>query len=174
MKKSLCLPLLSALALVCSAHAAAAELQLDIQLPALQGARVKRPYVAIWLEKAGSHEFVGSFEVWYDTSKRNNAGTKWLPDLRSWWRASGGQAQLSLDAISSATRPAGLQHIELSSSEVLHKLPAGDYELVVEASREHGGDEALRLPLRWPLRGALKADANGTQELGRVSLSGKP
>jgi hypothetical protein len=57
---------------------------------------------------------------------------------------------------------------------VLSSLPAGDYEIVVEAAREGGGREVLRLPLQWPLKSAAAAKAQGEHELGAVSLQAKP
>ena len=128
--------LLALLGLGSSAQALAAELhevQLDINLPEIQGSRVKRPYVAVWLEKAGSRDFAGNFAVWYDMRKPNNIGaTKWLPDLRNWWRASGSTASFPIDGVSGATRPPGDYSLSLGSSEAVKKLPAGSYEVVVE------------------------------------------
>lgn len=155
--------------------AQAVEAQLDITLPAIQGAKVRRPYVAVWLEKAASHDFAGNIAVWYDMKKPNNIGaTKWLPDLRSWWKASGSQASFPIDGVSGATRPAGEHSINLGAAEAVKKLAPGDYEVVVEVAREHGGHELLRLPLQWPPKSASKAEASGTAEVGLVRLSTRP
>lgn len=166
---------LSLLGLGAAMPAWSAEAQLDISLPTIQGARVKRPYVAVWLEKATSREFAGNLAVWYDMSKPNNVGAvKWLPDLRSWWRASGSQASFPIDGVSGATRPPGDHQINLGATEAVRKLPAGNYEVVVEVAREHGGHELLRLPLAWPPRAPATAEAAGTQEVGAVRLTSKP
>ena len=53
---------------------AAADAQLDLTIPTILGARVKRPYVAVWLENAASHQFAGNVAVWYDMSRPNNIG----------------------------------------------------------------------------------------------------
>jgi hypothetical protein len=158
---------------LCS-QACGAEAQLIVNLPSVQGARVKRPYVAVWIEKAATHDFVGNIAVWYDTDKPNNRGAKWLPDLRTWWRAIGSQAVLPIDGVSGATRPAGDQAINLGSSLAFQKLPAGNYDVVVEATREHGGYDLVRLGLQWPPRSVNKAEASGSQELGPVKLTVKP
>lgn len=165
--------LLSLITLGLSSHAWAAEAQLTINLPQIEGGRVKRPYVAIWLEKSG--DFAGNIAVWYDMRKPNNIGaTKWLPDLRSWWRVSGADASFPIDGVSGATRPAGEHVLNIGSSEAVKKLAPGNYEVVVEVAREHGGHELVRLPLQWPPKAAAKADAAGKEELGAVSLSSRP
>jgi hypothetical protein len=166
--------LLSLLGLGAAMPAVSAEAQLDLTLPEIQGSRVKRPYVAVWLEKAGSRDFAGNIAVWYDMRKPNNVGaTKWLPDMRSWWKVSGSTASFPIDGVSGATRPAGDHQINLAASDAVKKLAAGNYEVVVEVAREHGGHELLRLPMQWPPRGATKAEAKGTEEVGLVRLTTK-
>lgn len=166
---------LSLLGLGLALPAWGAEAQLSINLPSIQGMRVKRPYVAVWLEKIASKEFAGNIAVWYDMQKPNNVGaTKWLPDLRTWWRASGSQATFPIDGVSGATRPAGEHAVNIGTAEAVKKLPAGDYEVVVEVAREHGGHELMRLPMQWPPRAAGKAEASGSEEIGVVRLTTKP
>ena len=48
-------------------------------------------------------------------------------------------------------------------------MPAGDYVLVVEAARELGGREAVRVPFRWG--SANTARATGSTELGAVTVA---
>ena len=159
-------------ALAATVPAVAADVQLQLDLPTQ--ARAVRPYVAVWLEKAGEQSFAGSLAVWYDMAKRNNAGTKWLKDLRDYWRKSSNGADMAVDGVSGATRAPGTQVMALGSAAALAKLPAGNYEVVVEAAREHGGHDLVRLPLQWPPKAASQASANGTLELGAVRLSVKP
>jgi hypothetical protein len=153
---------------------AAADIQLKLDIPQPEGSRVTRPYVAVWIEKASDHSFAGNLALWYDQKKRNNAGTKWLKDMRDWWRAAGNATDLPLDGVSGATRAPGEQLLTLGGSEALAKLPAGNYEIVVEAAREHGGHDTVRLPLQWPLRSVQQAQAQGHEELGAVRLAAKP
>lgn len=162
---------LSLIGLGASAPGFAADAQLEINLPSMG----KRPYVAVWLEKAGSHEFAGNIAVWYDMRKPNNIGaTKWLPDMREWWRVSGSQASFPIDGVSGATRPAGEHTIDIAASEAAKKLVAGNYEVVIEVAREKGGRDLLRLPLQWPPRSAASAEGSGKAELGLVRLTSKP
>jgi len=175
MKTRVLTSVLSLITLGLSSHVWAAEAQLTINLPSIEGARVKRPYVAVWLEKAGSHDFAGNVAVWYDMKKPNNVGaTKWLPDLRSWWRVSGADATFPIDGVSGATRPAGEHVLNIGTAEAVKKLAPGSYDVVVEVAREHGGHELLRLPLQWPPKSAAKAEATGKEEVGLVSLGSKP
>jgi hypothetical protein len=54
----------------------------------------------------------------------------------------------------------------------LGKLPPGDYTLVVEAAREVGGRELLKIPFKWG--SASTGQAQGSSELGLVTLASKP
>ncbi|MCV2369171.1 DUF2271 domain-containing protein [Roseateles oligotrophus] len=166
--------LLSYTVLLASASTAlpawAAEVQLSLELPRLNVAEYHRPYVAIWAERAG--EPATSLAVWYDQKKANNAGAKWLPDMRQWWRKSGRDLSMPMDGVSGATRPVGEHKVDLSKS--LGRLPAGKYELVVEVAREGGGREVQRLALQLPIASASQVSVQGEHELGALSLSVKP
>ena len=50
----------------------------------------------------------------------------------------------------------------------------GEYYLYVEAARELGGREMLRLPLSLPLNHPISITDSGEHELGRVSLKLEP
>ncbi len=50
----------------------------------------------------------------------------------------------------------------------------GGYQLVVEAVREAGGREALRIPFEWPIKAAQQGSAQGKTELGAISLTLNP
>jgi len=152
----------------------AADLNLKIDLPRLQVAEYHRPYVAVWLEKAGDQSFAGHLAVWYDIKKRDNAGTKWLKDMRQWWRKGGRDLKVPVDGVSGATRNAGEHAISLGTAKALASLPPGEYEVVVEASREHGGRDVVRVPLQWPVKAAKSTKAQGDGELGAVVLEAKP
>ena len=69
--------------------AMAGELTVTVEIPRLKVAEYHKPYVAIWIETADG-KAVSNLDVWYDIDlKGKEAGTKWLPDLRTWWRKSG-------------------------------------------------------------------------------------
>jgi len=112
-----------------------------------------------------------SLAVLYDVKMKNREGEKWLKDLRSWWRKAGRDATMPIDGVSGATRSPGAHTMKFDAARHgLDKLPAGDYTLVVEAARESGGREVVKLPFNWTGKGKISASAAGKDELGAVSL----
>lgn len=166
-------PLLLSLALLTS-PLMAAELMVDVEIPRLQVAEYHRPYVALWLEEPDKRH-VANLAVWYDLKLKDNEGEKWLKDMREWWRRSGRSLQMPVDGVSGATRAVGTHQLSFDDTKApLKDLPAGDYRLVVEAAREVGGRELLRLPFIWPPQNAEKQQAQGESELGTVTVQLNP
>jgi hypothetical protein len=163
--------LLSLLLATAAGGAGAAELSLNLEIPNLPVAEYHRPYVAVWVENA-DQTIATNLAVWYNLRGDH---TKWLPDLRQWWRRGGRDLKVPVDGLTGATRPVG-QHILKfdAAAEPLSKLAPGKYALVVEAVREVGGREAVRLPFEWPIKGAKRETAQGTKELGAVALTLNP
>lgn len=151
-----------------------AEANLQLEIPALNVAEYHKPYVAVWLEKPGESRAVAQVALWYDVKKPNNGGAKWLNDMRQWWRAGGRALALPVDGVTSATRPVGQHTVDLTAALNQAKLPAGAYEVVVEAAREGGGRAVQRLPLTLPISTASQAKAQGDGELGALRLEVKP
>ncbi|MDK2768002.1 DUF2271 domain-containing protein [Sphingomonas sp.] len=152
-------------------QAAAQTIDLTFTLPRLTVAEYHRPYVAVWLEKEGAPS--RTLSVLYDVDKRNNAGAKWLRDIRLWWRAAGRTQKMPADGISGATRPAGTHKLSFSAGRGgMAALAPGKYVLVVEAAREAGGREAVRLPFSWSGNRAT-ASASGKFELGAVAMTAR-
>ncbi len=166
MKKIFCAALTSFL----GSSALANELAIKIEIPKLNVAEYHRPYVAFWIERP-DQTLAANLSVWYDTKKRNNEGGKWLKDLRQWWRRSGRDLNLPLDGLSGATRINGEHQLSFSGEHAaLKNLPAGDYNLIVEAAREGGGREVLKLPFQWNGKESELISAQGNNELGKLSL----
>lgn len=149
-----------------AAPAAAQTMDVTVTIPRLNVAEYHRPYVAIWLEREGAAP--RTLSVWYDYDMKNGEGTKWLRDVRQWWRVSGRTLNMPADGVSGATRAPGPQKISFTKAQ-LGALAPGNYTLVVEAAREVGGRELVRLPFAWPPKGGAKA--SGTTELGAISLA---
>lgn len=134
-----------------------------VTIPRLTVAEYHRPYVAVWLEPAAGGP-ARTLAVWYDVKKGGNEpGTKWLSDLRAWWRKGGRSMKMPADGVSGATRAPGQYTIPLPAD-----LKPGQYVLNVEAARETGGREIVSVPLKVP---AAPARAGGTHELGAVAVS---
>ncbi|NHZ40927.1 MULTISPECIES: DUF2271 domain-containing protein [Massilia] len=157
-----------------SGWAVGADLAVKFEIPQLNVAEYHRPYVAMWLERA-DQSVAANLSVLYDVKKKDNAGTKWVKDLRTWWRKAGRDVELPMDGVSGATRSAGEQTISFGPARSgIDKLPAGDYKLVIEAARESGGRELVRVPFSLPLKGKQTFSARGKEELGAVSLQITP
>ncbi|WP_332853797.1 DUF2271 domain-containing protein [Duganella sp. S19_KUP01_CR8] len=157
-----------------SATAMGAELALKLEVPQLNVAEYHRPYIAAWLENA-DQKVVANLAVLYDVKKKDNAGTKWLKDVRQWWRKSGRDVEMPMDGVSGATKAPGEQSLTFPGAKAaLDKLPAGQYTLVVEAAREAGGREAVKVPLQWPPKSAQNVSGQGKEELGAVVVQLKP
>lgn len=154
--------------------AVAAEVEVNVEIPRLDVVEYHRPYVAVWVEPA-DRTSAKTLSVWYDVDHSRGEGDKWLKDLRQWWRRAGRDLKVPADGVTGATKPVGKHVIKLDAANtVLKELAPGNYEVVVEAAREVGGREVVRLPLKWPVQGPSQAEAKGTSELGVVSLKVSP
>ncbi|MBW8304314.1 MAG: DUF2271 domain-containing protein [Brevundimonas sp.] len=149
-----------------AAPALAADLSVSVEIPRLSVAAYHRPYVAVWIERP-DNTAVRTLAVWYEVSNVAE-GKDWLKDLRTWWRRDGRSLTLPADGVSSATKAPGRHTVTVPGSR-LSGLPAGDYVMVVEAARELGGRESVRVPFRWGA--ANTARASGSPELGAVSVT---
>lgn len=153
----------------------ATTLQVKLEIPTLNVAEYHRPYVAVYVEDANG-KAAANLAVWYQhQDNREGHGSKWLPDLRQWWRKSGRTLDLPVDGVTGPTRPAGVHTLELAANaSQLAGLKPGSYTLVVEAVREVGGRELVKVPFTWPATTAQAASGQGSSELGAVSLSARP
>lgn len=156
------LPLLLA-AGVAVAPAAAAAQSVTVTIPQMKVSEYHKPYVAVWLEPAAGGP-ARTLAVWYDIKKGGNEpGTKWLADLRTWWRKGGRSLNLPANGVSGATRAPGAHRIPLPKG-----LAAGAYTLHVEAAREDGGRELVSVPLTIP---APTGRGSGKTELGAITIA---
>ena len=172
MRRLLSVTLTGMAAVPLAGPAFAADMNVKVEIPRLNVAEYHRPYVSVWVERADQSP-VSTLAVWYDV--KNKEGTKWLKDMRQWWRKAGRDTQMPADGISGATRAPGEHTLTFTDGKApLGKLPAGDYQLVVEAAREVGGRELVRVPFTWPPQSAQTARAKGEHELGGVTVDLKP
>jgi hypothetical protein len=163
----------SLLALLSATVAGAAELKVTVEIPQMSVAEYHRPYVAIWAEDAAGG-VAANLAVWYqiDNKGKPDKGDTWLKDLRTWWRKSGRDLEMPVDGISGASRPPGAHSMTFSGR--LKSLAPGSYNLVVEAAREVGGREILRIPFDWPPKSAKAAKTQGEHEIGVVQIEVNP
>jgi hypothetical protein len=151
--------------------AVAGEMNVAVEIPRLRVAEYHKPYIAIWVENEAG-EAVATLDVWYDDDKRNGEGTRWLPELRTWWRRAGRSLAMPADGVSGPTQAPGRYNLVFKDgARPLGKLAPGAYKLRVEAAREVGGRELVTVPFQWPPKGPQTASAQGQTELGAVAVT---
>ncbi|MDO9434518.1 DUF2271 domain-containing protein [Hydrogenophaga sp.] len=156
--------------------AMAADMALTVEIPGKGVADYYRPYVAIWIEKP-DQSLAGNLAVWYDIKLGkvgSNEGNRWLKDMRAWWRKSGHELNMPVDGLSGATRGPGEYSVQFPDSSALGTLAPGEYNVVLEAKREMGGSEQVKVPFVWPPKAATTTQVKGERELGAVSVTVKP
>jgi hypothetical protein len=151
----------------------AADIDIKIELPTLNVAEYHNPYVAVWLQTPDKE--MKNLSVWYQLESRgqkSEKGEEWLKDMRQWWRAIGRSSDMPIDGISGATKKPGIHQLQFTQGKApLEKFAEGDYVLIVEAVREVGGRELLKIPFSWPVKEKTELIAKGSKELGEVKLS---
>ncbi|EDY85229.1 hypothetical protein VDG1235_4864 [Verrucomicrobiia bacterium DG1235] len=165
------LKILATLSLPSVAGLHAGQLTTSIEIPRLDVAEYHRPYVAAWIESE-ERQLVANLAVWYDTEMADREGETWLKDLRQWWRKGGRSLELPVDGVTGPTKPVGTHELSIDLDQTaMAERRTGEYYFVVEASREVGGRELLRIPFQWTENPSLQGEANGERELGKVTLN---
>ena len=173
MRALICTCLLALPTLLAVHTANASEMSVAVEVPQLETAEYHRPYVAVWIERE-DQTVAANLSVWYQVGNRKE-GSKWLADLRQWWRRSGREQTLPIDGVTGPTKPVGTHQLKFAGDKApLATLAPGKYKLVVEAARESGGREVVRVPFEWPAKGAQSLTGKGSTELGTVALNLAP
>ncbi len=160
------------LASLTASPALAAELSVGIEIPRMTVAEYHRPYVAVWIETP-DETAVKTLAVWYDTKNAKGEGATWLKDMRQWWRRTGRSMTMPANGVSGPTKAPGKQQLVVPAAR-LADLKPGTYTLVVEAAREVGGREVVKVPFTWTGKSGKGGAAKGASELGGVTLTIKP
>jgi thiamine biosynthesis lipoprotein len=111
------------------------KLDISVELKLAEGLRIKRPYLAVWIED-GAHAPVRTIAVWYSKIKH-------LHELFAWTRAestrSPSEDNQIMASVSSATRPPGKYSFTWDGKDDSGRaVKAGRYTVMIEVSREHG------------------------------------
>lgn len=147
---------------VFSLSAKADELDIQIEIPAIDASPYHRPYVAIWLETA-EREGVETIAVWHEQEE-------WLRDMRQWWRKLGRSKSPSYDAVTGATPKPDTYSISWKNET----LSPGTYYLNFEAAREEGGRDYLRQAIHLGENTKQNFTLKGKKELGVINISLSP
>lgn len=147
---------------VCSAPIYAASLQIDLALPKPERGPYHRPYVAVWIEDKAEKP-VRLIEIWREKPD-------WIKDLRRFWRKTGREDQALVDARTGATKGPGVYHLKWSGDDNSgNSVAAGEYLLVIEAAREHGGRNIVKQKFNWD-GSAIDLSLPAGSEIGAVTL----
>lgn len=140
-----------------------AKLDVQFELPKIDTSMYARPYVAVWVEDS-SRQSVKTIELWVGKDE-------WLKDLRSWWRKVGRYDRELVDAVTSATRPAGqYRFVWDGKNDDGESLEQGEYTVHIEVVREHGGRNYLRQKVMLGSENA-SYQLKPTEETGEISLN---
>jgi thiamine biosynthesis lipoprotein len=116
------------------------ELTVTIELNLIEGYRVHRPYVAVWIEDE-QHAPVRTIALWFGKYK-------FLHELRAWSREESRRSVSEdthvMNSVSSATRPPGKYTFMWDGRDDFGNLVnAGKYTVMIEAVREHGSYQLM-------------------------------
>jgi thiamine biosynthesis lipoprotein ApbE len=116
------------------------ELTVAIELSLIEGYRVHRPYVAVWVEDE-THAPVRTIALWFGKYK-------YLNELRAWSREESMRSVSEdthvMNSVSSATRPPGKYTFNWDGKDDFGNLvKAGKYTVMIEAAREHGSYQVM-------------------------------
>ncbi|MBC6109331.1 DUF2271 domain-containing protein [Pedobacter fastidiosus] len=142
------------------------ELVVNLEIAQIEGMRVRRPFVAIWVEDAAKSP-VRNLALWYNKPR-------WLPDLKSWTRTNGDEfkkgAEGKLSSTSSATRGPGKYSLAWDGKDDSGNLvKAGTYTVYIEVAREHGTYQILSQTMKFT-GSAKKVELTPNTELASASL----
>ncbi len=141
-------------------------INIDLKQPEGGGRKIKRPFVAVWVENADGKR-VRTVAVW-------GRERKYLPDLHAWWKGESGDEQWA-QSITRATRNPGKYRLAWDGlDDHGASLPLGTYTITLEANREHGtyAIQSGKIECaKLPAKGGIPAGS----EFGETQLSyGQP
>lgn len=116
------------------------ELNITIELSLIEGYRVHRPYVAVWVENE-NHAPVRTIALWFGKYK-------YLNELRAWSRIESQRSTSEdtrvMNSVSSATRPPGKYSFKWDGKDDFgNPVKEGKYTVMIEAVREHGSYQLM-------------------------------
>lgn len=131
--------------------------------PGGSGGRIRNPYVAAWVEDANG-TMVALVFVWYSSRE-----SKYLRELTGFATAARGLTSAELDAVSGATRTAGVYALRWDGKGFDGTVLTGRHTLWIEAAREHGPHSATSGPVDLGRPGTATLTADG--ELSAVTVT---
>jgi len=121
------------------------ELAINIELAQIEGMRVHRPFVAVWVIDADKKP-VRNIALWFNKAK-------YLHEMRSWYSTyydAFTTDNNSVSSTSSATRAPGKYTLKWDGKDDAGNLvKAGKYTICIEAAREHGTYQLIRQDMEF-------------------------
>ena len=140
------------------------ELVVDLELATIEGMRVHRPFVAVWVVSEDKKP-LRQIALWYNKPK-------WLNEMRSWYASyydlfSDGNSNIS--STTSATRSPGKYTLKWDGKDDKGNLvKQGTYTIYIEAAREHGSHQLMTQEVT--LKKPQHFDIAGNAEVATASL----
>jgi len=143
------------------------DLLINIELARLDDPRYRRPYVAVWVEDA-DHFPVRTIALWFQKPR-------WLPELKSWYRADQvrnlAEGSDISTTVSSATRSPGKYTLRWDGKDNAGKpVKPGKYTILIEGTREHGTYGLIKQEINWDGKTAAQFTPPGNKEIASASL----
>lgn len=140
------------------------ELAITFEFNKIEG-NSHRPFAAIWVENE-KKESVRNLALWFNK-------TKWVPDLRNWYRINGDSFKANKEnfaSVTGATRNPGKYTIKWDGKDDKGKyVPQGKYTIMIETSKEHGTDEIIRQQMEFK-KAAKKVTNSGNVEISNLTF----
>jgi thiamine biosynthesis lipoprotein ApbE len=143
------------------------DLLINLELARLDDPRYRRPYVAVWVEDS-DHFPVRTLALWFQKPR-------WLPELKSWYRADQVRnlaegTDLSI-TVSSATRSPGKYTLRWDGKDNVGKsVKPGKYTVMIEAAREHGTYGLIKQEINWDGKTPAQFAPAGNKEIASASF----
>lgn len=140
------------------------ELVVNLELATIEGMRVHRPFVAVWVVGEDKKP-LRQIALWYNKPK-------WLKEMRSWYatyydKFSEGSSNIS--STTSATRSPGKYTLKWDGKDDQGNLvKPGTFTLYIEVAREHGSHQLMSQ--EFTLNQAQHFDIPGNTEVVSASL----
>lgn len=138
------------------------ELAINFELNAIEGNN-HRPFAAIWVENE-NRTLVRNLALWYNK-------TKWVPDLKNWYRINGEAFKAdktNFASVTGATRSPGKYTLKWDGKDDKgNYVPQGKYTIVIESAKEHGTTEIIRQTMEFK-KAAQKIKVAGNVEIALV------
>ncbi len=121
------------------------ELVVSFAIATINDRRVRRPYVAVWVENEQG-KMVRTLSVFLMQGQK---GSRWYSDLKRWYRAATDLKEASsidlVATVSTATKASGDYVVKWDGKDDKKAVVnQGKYYICIEAAREHGTYQLIR------------------------------